>query len=112
MFEGNQWLADFGLLTETQKVHGDVSVMKVVIENPSDARKVLFHNRNIGRFSVVRQTAAAAAVAAVAVAGHAAEDLTEVSLQNTLKVTQQQERGEEINDTKERDEQQQQMQRA
>ena len=95
-------------MTETQKVHGDVSVMKVVIENPSDAKKVLFHNRNIGKFSVVRQAAAAAV--AVAVAEHAVDDLTKVSLQNTLKMTQQQEGGEEINCTNERDEQQQQQQ--
>ena len=75
--------------------------MKVIIENPSDViyivKKLLFHNRNIGRFSVVRQRTAAAATT-TAVAGHAAEDLTEVGLQNITTVTQE-ERIENVLDT-------------
>ena len=97
LFEGNQWLTDFGLLTDRQKVYGDISVMKVCIENPSDSKKVLFPNRNIGKFSVIRE-AVVSATNAAGQAAEAANDLSEVILQNTHSATQQKKRTEKVVD--------------
>ncbi len=98
LFDGNQWLTDFGLLTDRQKVYGDISVMKVCIENPSDSKKVLFPNRNIGKLSVIRE-ADVSATTAVGQDATAAKYLSEVILQNTHSVTQQKKRIEKVVDT-------------